>query len=301
MDAISHIVIEVSDLQRSQEFYRSLGFPSPTNDFLPECGRSSAFATASGQWLVISECKEPRSLPETGTHQAYAVAASDRALIKERLTAQAIAIHTYKEDRPAEENDNFYFFDPDGNRIQLVVAKTPMTSRNEVLGIDHAAIESHDLEWAEDFYVKRLGLTVEHRVGWRTDDYVRAKLWGEGKEHMAPGTRRWDQRYTVMEQKRRLPRPNTQLFLRVGKAVLGIYLATQHRQEPAEEQIVGTPRIGLRADRAGLEHIARLLADCRVPIRGPVEQPRSAPIAASLYIRDPGGNFLEICAPREAH
>jgi catechol 2,3-dioxygenase-like lactoylglutathione lyase family enzyme len=298
MDGISHIVIEVSDLKRGEEFYRALGFRSLANDLLPECGRSSAFATASGQWLVISECKEPRSLPETGVHQAYAVTAPDRAAIKERLTAREVAIHTYKEDRPAEENDNFYFSDPDGNRIQLVVAKTAPASRDPMLGIDHAAIESHDLEWAEDFYAERLGLTVEHRVGWRTEDYVRAKLWGEGKEHMSPGTRRWDQRYTVMEQKRRLPRPNTQLFVRVGTAVLGIYLATQHRQEPPEEQIVGTPRIGLRTDRAGLEHIARSLADCRVPIRGPVEQPRSAPIAASLYVRDPGGNFVEICAPR---
>jgi catechol 2,3-dioxygenase-like lactoylglutathione lyase family enzyme len=298
MDGISHLVIEVSDLKRSEEFYHSLGFSRVGNDLLPECGRSIAFATASGQWLVISEHQQPRSLPETGVHQAYAVAASDRAAIEKSLTARDVAIHTYKEDRSAEENDNFYFFDPDGNRIQLVGANIATNSGNHVLSIDHAAIESHDLEWAEDFYVNRLGLIVDHRVGWRTEDYARAKLWGEGKEHMAPGTRRWDQRYTVMEQKRRLPRPNTQLFVGIGEGVLGIYLATQHRQEPPEEQIIGTPRIGLRTDRAGLEHTARLLTQHHVPIRGPVEQPRSAPIAASLYIRDPGGNFLEICVPR---
>jgi catechol 2,3-dioxygenase-like lactoylglutathione lyase family enzyme len=300
MNGISHIVVEVSDLKRGEEFYRSLGFSSLGNDLLPECGRSIAFAAASGQWLVIAECGQPRSLPETGVHQAYAVTASDRAAIEKRLTARDVAIHTYKEDRPEEENDNFYFFDPDGNRIQLVAAEGATNSCNQVLGIDHAAIESHDLEWAEDLYVNRLGLTVDHRVGWRTEDYVRAKLWGEGKAHMAPGTRRWDQRYTVMEQRRRLARPNTQLFVRIGEAVLGIYLATQHRQEPPEEQIIGTPRIGLRADRAVLERAARFLADHRVPIRGPVEQPRSAPLAVSLYVRDPGGNFLEICAPRNS-
>jgi catechol 2,3-dioxygenase-like lactoylglutathione lyase family enzyme len=213
------------------------------------------------------------------------------------LTARDVAIHTYKEDRPAEEEDNFYFFDPDGNRIQLVIFKAALNS-DRVLGIDHAAIECHDLEWAEDFYVKRFGLAVDHRVGWRTEDYVRAKLWGEGKEDMAPGARRWDQRYTVMEQKRRIPRPNTQLFVRIGEAALGIYLATQHRQEPAEEQIVGTPRIGMRTDRAALERTAGLLADHRIPIRGPVVHANSSPIAASLYVRDPSGNFLEICAPR---
>ena len=133
---------------------------------------------------------------------------------------------------------------------------------------------------------------------WRTDDYARAKLWGEGKENMAPGTRRWDQRYTVMEQKRRLPRPNTHFFVRVGAEALAIYLATQHRQEPPEEQIVGTPRIGLRSGRAALTQIARQLAASRMPIQGPIEHPANAAIAASLYLRDPGGNFLEICAPR---
>ena len=139
---------------------------------------------------------------------------------------------------------------------------------------------------------------MDHRVGWRTDDYVRAKLWGEGKEHMAPGTRRWDQRYTVMEQKRRLPRPNTHFFVRLGEEILGIYLATQHRQEPPEDQVVGTPRIGFRAGCQTMERVAQALAASRTPMKGPVEHPNSASIAASLYIRDPGGNFLELCVPR---
>jgi hypothetical protein len=41
-----------------------------------------------------------------------------------------------------------------------------------------------------------------------------------------------------------------------------------------------------------------LLAANRTPTKGPVEHPEAAPIAASLYVRDPGGNFLEICVPR---
>jgi catechol 2,3-dioxygenase-like lactoylglutathione lyase family enzyme len=167
------------------------------------------------------------------------------------------------------------------------------------LALDHAAVECHDLEWAEDFYVKVLGLAVEHRVGWRTADYVRGQLWGEGKEDMAPGTRRWDQRYTVMEQKRRIPRPNTHFFLRVGDGVLGIYLATQHRQEPPEEQIVGAPRIGLRVSRSRLDEALKLLKERRFLFHGPVEHPVSSPIAASVYVRDPGANFLELCVPRE--
>ncbi len=298
MDGISHIVIEVSDLKRAKEFYRLLGFEFAGDDRVPECGRSAYFRTASGQSVILSESPQPRSLAETGVHQAYRIGLLDRDAVAKELAACAVTVETYKEDRPREQGDNFYFYDPDGNRIQLVAFGTTSAASGKILGIDHAAIESHDLEWAEDFYVKRLGLTVDHRVGWGTADYVRAKLWGEGKENMAPGTRRWDQRYTVMEQKRRIPRPNTQLFARVGDEALGIYLATQHRQEPPEEQIVGMPRIGFRAGRQVIGRMAQLLGATRTPIKGPMEHPDPAPIAASLYVRDPGGNFLEICVPR---
>ena len=298
MDSISHIVIEVADLERAKEFYRLLGFDFAGDDRAPECGRSAFLRTASGQGVILSETPEPRSLPETGVHQAYRVSPSDRDAVAKELAARSVTVQSYEEDRPREKGDNFYFYDPDGNRIQLVACAATSGASGKILGIDHAAIECHDLEWAEDFYVKRLGLTLDHRVGWRTDDYVRAKLWGEGKENMAPGTRRWDQRYTVMEQKRRLPRPNTHFFVRIGDQVLGIYLATQHRQEPPEEQIVGTPRIGLRAGRQVMGQVAQLLAATRTPIHGPVEHAEPAPIAASLYVRDPGGNFLEVCVPR---
>lgn len=298
LDGISHIVIEVSDLARAKEFYGLLGFDFGGDDRAPNCGRNALFCTASGQGVVLSESAQPRALPETGVHQAYRITLSDRDAIAKELAACDVTVHSYEEDRPREKEDNFYFYDPDGNRIQLVAAVAASHASARILGIDHAAIECHDLEWAEDFYVKKLGLTVDYRVGWRTEDYVRAKLWGEGKENMAPGTRRWDQRYTVMEQKRRLPRPNTHFFVPIGDEVLGIYLATQHRQEPPEEQIVGTPRIGFRVAREVMDRAAQLLGASRTPIKGPVEHPASAPIAASLYVRDPGGNFLEICVPR---
>jgi catechol 2,3-dioxygenase-like lactoylglutathione lyase family enzyme len=298
MDAISHVAIEVADLTRAKDFYRLLGFEFAGDNRLPECGRNAMFRTASGQGVILCESSQPRSLPETGVHQAYRISPFDRDALARELANYDVTVHNYEEDRPSEKGDNFYFYDPDGNRIQLLASTASVAERAKMLAIDHAAVECHDLEWAEDFYVKKLGLTVDHRVGWRTDDYVRAKLWGEGKENMAPGTRRWDQRYTVMEQKRRLPRPNTHFFVRLGDQVLGIYLATQHRQEPPEEQVVGTPRIGLRADRRAILEITKLLAANRTPIKGPVERSEAAPIAASLYVRDPGGNFLEICVPR---
>lgn len=299
MEGISHIVIEVLDLKRAEGFYREvLGFELGDAGRAADCGASVVLRAASGQSLILFQSAEPRSLPETGVHQAYRVTPQDREAIGRNLAERQIDVYTYKEDRPAEEGDNFYFYDFDGNRVQLVVSNAEANGSGKALGIDHAAMECHDLEWAEDFYVNVLGLAVEHRVGWRTADYLRAQLWGEGKEDMAPGTRRWDQRYTVMEQKRRIPRPNTHFFLRVGDGVLGIYLATQHRQEPPEKQIIGTPRIGLRASRGTLDATLKLLKERRFPVHGPVEHPASSPIAVSVYVRDPGANFLELCVPR---
>ena len=299
VQGISHLVIEVSNLNRGEEFYRdALGFEPLGHELGPDSGPNVVLRTGTEQYLVLSECYQPRSLPETGVHQAYTVAPSDLPAISKKLQAQGIKIHTYKEDRPAEAEDNFYFYDPDKNRIQLVVSKTISDERGKVCGIDHAAVECPDLEWAEDFYVKTLGLEVDHRVGWHTADYVRAKLWGEGKEEMAPGTRRWDQRYTSMEKKRRIARPNMQFFVRFGDAVLGIYLATEHRQEPPEEQVIGTPRIAFRATGQIADEAKKLLKHNKFPAQGPVKHPISVPIAASLYFKDPAGNFLELSVPR---
>jgi catechol 2,3-dioxygenase-like lactoylglutathione lyase family enzyme len=304
IQGISHLAIEVKDLRQSEEFYRDLlGFVSVGRDLWPDCGRSLSLRAASGQHLILSESEQPRSLPETGVHQAYRVAPADRETIARKLSAREIKLHTYKEDRPPEEEDNFYFYDPDGNRAQLIALQKASQPSGKVLGIDHAAVEAYDLEWAEEFYTQALGLPVDHRTGWRTADYVRAKLWGEGREEMAPGTRRWDQRYTTMEQKRRLPRPNMQLYVRFGDAVLGVYLALEHRQDPPEEQMAGTPRVGFRVTRQGLEEAVERLSNHRFPFHlspfeGPVEHPASAPIASSLYFKDLSSNFLELCVPR---
>jgi catechol 2,3-dioxygenase-like lactoylglutathione lyase family enzyme len=304
VQGINHLVIEVKDLKGSEEFYCDLlGFEPAGRDLWPDCGRSLALRAASGQQLVLAESEPPRSLPETGTHQAYRVAPADRETIARKLSARAVKLHTYNEDRPAEKQDNFYFYDPDGNRIQLIARRQTSQPSGKVLGIDHAAVECYDLEWAEAFYAQALGLPVDHRTGWRTADYARAKLWGEGKEEMAPGTRRWDQRYTTMEQKRRLPRPNMQLYVRAGDGVLGVYLALEHRQEPPEEQMAGTPRIGLRVTRDGLQEGMERLSTRRFPFflspfAGPVEHPASAPVAASLYFKDLSSNFLELCVAR---
>ena len=155
--------------------------------------------------------------------------------------------------------------------------------------------------WNKEFYGSELRLPISHRVGWKTADYARARKWAAGEEDMAPGTRRLDQRYSVMVDRKTVPRANMQMFVDVGGgSVLGVYLANKHFQEPLEEQLVGAPRTVLAVpNRAALDGAARALAAHQRPYQGPVAHPDSSPFEASLYFKDLGGNFLELCVARK--
>lgn len=292
---LSHLVIEVDDLAAA-DFYRdTLGFTEAGRDMIAECGASVALNAAGGGLLVLTERKQRPDLSKTGVHQAYGVGEGARARIADALAAQGIAVATYKEDRPAEEKDNFYFQDPAGNRVQLV----RLAANGGPPALDHAGVQVANILWAEDFYTRTLACAVEHRVGWTTADYARAQLWADGEEDMAPGTRRMDKRYTSMVNQREVPRVNTQIYLRVGEVPFAVYLANQHFQEPPEEELVGTPRTAFAVTDAALEDARRRLEAAKWPHRGPVGH-GGGPIVRSLYFKDPGGNFIELAVRKDA-
>jgi catechol-2,3-dioxygenase len=82
--------------------------------------------------------------------------------------------------------------------------------------------------------------------------------------------------------------------------VLGVYMALNHVQEPPPLQAKGTPRTAYWTDRATLDRTAALLENTRIAALGPVQHPNNSAIAASLYFRDPCGNFIELCAGAES-
>ena len=296
---ISHLAVLVDDVAAARSFYTDmLGFRSIGSDVLPHCGHHALLTTASGQLLALCAGEKDPGLVLTGLHQAYRVTAAARDVILSRLAESGTTIHRYKEDRPAEDGDNLYIFDPFGNRLQLVTIPGDRAPRGGeaalITGIDHVAVQAADVEWQEKFYTRHLGLPVEHVVGWRTADYARARDWGEGKDPMAPGCRRWDKRYNIMHGKDPVPRPNVQLFVTVGDSVLGIYLADNHFQEPPEEAVTGLPRVAFTLAPRDLDAMAELLRDWG-PMIGPLSHPAGSPRSRSLLCKDPGGNFLEFC------
>lgn len=292
-DGLAHLVIEVDDFSTA-DFYRdTLGFEDAGSDRVADCGTSLALRAANGSLLVLSRRSERPDLTRTGVHQAYGVSAERRRQVAEALTARDVPVHTYKEDRPAEEGDNFYFFDPAGNRVQLVAAPG---ANGGPPSLDHAGVQVANMWWAETFYTKTLACAVEHRSGWKTADYARAQLWADGKEDMAPGTRRMDKRYSSIVNQREMPRVNLQLYLRAGAVPFAVYLANQHFQEPPEDALVGTPRTAFAVAAPVLDEVCARLAAEKWPFKGPVTHPEG-PVASSLYFKDPGGNFIELAVP----
>jgi len=294
IESLSHLVVEVTDLDAAEAFYRDgIGLAPVGRDLWPDCGAHAVFA-AGDQHLVLARNPDKADLRETGVHHAYRASTAAREAARARLAAAGVAVETYREDRPAEAADNFYVFDPSGNRVQLVANGDGGSDR--VSGIDHACVQDIDLEWSEAFYADILALPIDHVTGLRTEDYVRARDWGEEGIALAPGCCRRVRYYKeVPGQNRMQPRPNLQLYLRAGRDVIGVYMAIDDYAEPPEEQLAGTPRLAFRVRRGALDGVARRLEAAGRAFRGPVAHGPGAPIARSIYAKDTGGNFIEFC------
>lgn len=293
---ISHVAVLVNDLTAARAFYcDTLGLKFVGSDVLPNCGHHLLVATASDQLVALCEGDKDPGLADTGIHQGFRVSAAARDRILTRLRSQGVAVHDYKEDRAAEDAHNIYFADPSGNRLQLVTVDGATPNGGILIdAIDHSAVQAIDVEWEEKFYTRHLGLPVDCVVGWRTYDFARARAWGDGKEPMAPGCRRWDKRYNAYHGTDPVPRPNVQLFVKTGDSIFGIYLAVNHFQEPPEEDVVGLPRVAFAVPAAELDSLAERLSDWG-PMVGPVAHPSGSPRARSLFFKDPGSNFIEFC------
>jgi catechol-2,3-dioxygenase len=142
--------------------------------------------------------------------------------------------------------------------------------------IEHVSICVNDLEEAEHFYVDVLGevfpASLESRKYYRTADLVMSK------------------------KANRIDPPQTRVNL--GDSVVALFLYEEHVQEPPPDEVAGAPLVALTATREQIARAVEAFRRHRIPFEGPVEHEASAPIECSVFVRDPSGNFLELCCPR---
>ncbi len=135
--------------------------------------------------------------------------------------------------------------------------------------ISHSGICVSDLREAEAFYRDVLGARITNRVNFNTDDARRGRSI---HTNLVLG----DYLFALMLPKDRMPMPSSD----------------EHR---------GTNgfRHAFAVTRDRFAGIYERLREHGVPFEGPVEHPARGPIGASIYLKDPGGNFLEVCWRRD--
>lgn len=171
---------------------------------------------------------------------------------------------------------------------------------------DHAVIRVDDLILAERFYGEVFGaifgdaVTVEHTSTCTVEEVIELGRRG------GPGTRR-----AAIEQERfgatrseadeaaaRIP-GMPQGTVHIGEALIPLFLARKHYQEPPPEQLRGSPRHAFPATPEQFEKGLEVLRQHKVPFEGPVEYAAPCPVAKAIYFKDTASNFLELCVPRE--
>ena len=114
-----HIVLEVSDIERSKEFYENaLQLEPMGSDLWIEPGPNAFFRTADGQYVVLLEVTEVK--PEgPGVHTNFALSPVDYDFIHEQLQERGSLIRDHREDERSVGEVSQYFDDPDGHRLQI--------------------------------------------------------------------------------------------------------------------------------------------------------------------------------------
>jgi len=139
----------------------------------------------------------------------------------------------------------------------------------EIDCITHSGINVVDLKEAEDFYAAIFGALITNRINFNTDDARRGR-----SVHTSVALNDW---------------------------LFAICLPRGDLPMPPDEQLKGTNgfRHGFRVDRTAFDDVVNRLKMNEVPFQGPVAHPDGSPLGESVYFKDPGGNFLEVCWRRD--
>jgi len=142
---------------------------------------------------------------------------------------------------------------------------------SEVESISHSGIEGPDSRAIEDFYENVLGGT-------------RAEVCSRSYDGSRGGN----------------PHPCGL----IGDYLFVIFpIRSDDTPLPPEDQLLGgtecNPRHAFSVSQERFEQVLEHLRNAGIPFEGPVTHPEKGPLGQSVYFKDAGGNFFEVCWRRD--
>lgn len=114
-----HLALEVSDLERSERFFReTLDLEPVGRDLWPDEGPTSTFKTGERQYLVLVQVDEVK--PEgPGVHTNFMLDPGDYPAIYDRLKDLGSLVVDHRAEQRSVGEVSTYFKDPDNHQLQI--------------------------------------------------------------------------------------------------------------------------------------------------------------------------------------
>lgn len=122
VDGLSHLLVQVTDLDRSEAFYRDVfGLEPVGRDLVAEEGPNALLKTNNGHLILLVQVEtvQPFRPNSNSIHHAFFLTEQQHEEARERRRAQGFPADDTREAFRANGQLSFDVFDPDGHRYQV--------------------------------------------------------------------------------------------------------------------------------------------------------------------------------------
>jgi lactoylglutathione lyase len=122
VDGLSHLLVQVTDLDRSEAFYRDVfGLEPVGRDLVAEEGPNALLKTNSGQFVLLVQVErvQPFRPNSNSIHHAFYLTEEQHRDARERRRAAGFPVDDTRAAFRANGQLSFDVFDPDGHRYQV--------------------------------------------------------------------------------------------------------------------------------------------------------------------------------------
>jgi len=122
VDGFSHLVVQVTDLDRSEKFYQEvLGLDLVGRDLVNEKAPNALLKTNTGQMVLLIQvlAVEPFRPNSNSIHHAWLLTVEQYRRAQQRMKAFGYSIEDSREEFRAMGERSMDIYDPDGHRYQI--------------------------------------------------------------------------------------------------------------------------------------------------------------------------------------